>query len=53
MITAINILDGSTLGDNLIMNQQVDYMSLISAEALENNQKHLVSNKVCSITSLV
>ena len=53
VITAINILDGSTLGDNLIMSHQVDDMLLISAEAFENNQKHLVANKVGSITSLV
>ena len=48
--------DGSTLGDNLITSHQVDYMSsaLISAsEAVENNQEHLVANKVGSITLLV
>ena len=27
VITAINTLDGSTLGDNLITSHQVDYMS--------------------------
>ena len=27
VITTINTLDGSTLGDNLIMSHQVDYMS--------------------------
>ena len=44
------------LGDNLIMNHhQVGYMSsvLIPAEAAENNQEHLVANKVGSITLLV
>ena len=43
------------LGDNLIMSHQVDYMSsaLIPAEALENNQEHLVVNKVGSIMLLV
>ena len=46
MITAINTLDGSTLEDNLIMSHQVDYMS--SAEAFENDQEHLCSNKVGS-----
>ena len=48
--------DGSTLGDNLITSHQVDYMfsALISAsEAVENNQEHLVANKVGSITLLV
>ena len=46
MINAINTLDGSTLGDNLISSHQVDYMSsaLIPAEAVENNQEHLVEN---------
>ena len=36
--TAINTLDGSTLGDNLILSYQVDYVSsvLIPAEAVEN-----------------
>ena len=56
MIAAINIADGSTLGDNLIMGHQVDYMSLvlISAEAVENDQKQITSssNKVDSITPL-
>ena len=43
------------LGDNLIMSHQVDYMSsaLIPGEAVENNQEHLVTNKVGSITLLV
>ena len=43
------------LGDNLIMSHhQVGYMSsaLISAEAVENNQEHLVANKGGSITLL-
>ena len=46
LITAINTLDGSTLRDNLITSHQVDYMSteLIPAEAVENNQEHLVLN---------
>ena len=48
VITAINTLDGSTLRDNLITNPQIDYVSsaLISAETVENNQEHLVANKV-------
>ena len=37
-ITAINNLDGSTLGDNLITSHQVDCMSsaLIPSETVEN-----------------
>ena len=37
-ITAINNLDGSTLGDNLITSHQVDYISsaLIRSETVEN-----------------
>ena len=50
MIAAINTVDGSTLGDNLISSHQVDYMSsvFIPAEALENDQEHILSssNKV-------
>ena len=44
VITAINTLDGSTLGDNLITCHQVDYMfsAVIPAEAVE----HFVANKV-------
>ena len=55
VITAINTLDGSKLGDNLITSHELDYMSsgLISVEAVENNQEHLVENKVGSIASLV
>ena len=55
MITTIRTLDDSMLGDNLIMSQQVDYMStpLILDEAVENNQEHLVANKVGSIMPLV
>ena len=55
VITAINTLDGSTLGDNLITSHQVDYMSsaLIPAEAVENKQEHFVANKVGSIKLLV
>ena len=55
MITAMNNLDGSTLGDNLVTNHQVDYMSsaLIPAETAENNQEHLVANQVRSIMLLV
>ena len=42
------------LGDNLIMSQQVCYMSstLIPAEAVKNNQEHLEANKVGIITLL-
>ena len=41
----IKKLNGSKLADNLIMSQQVDYLSsaLIPAEAAENNQEHLVA----------
>ena len=48
MITVTNTLEGSTSGENLIMIHKVDYMSsaLIPAEAVENNQGHLVANKV-------
>ena len=55
VITTINSLDGWMLGDSLIISHQVDYMpsALISAEAVENNQEHLVANKLGSIASLV
>ena len=55
VIAAINTLGGSKLGDNLITSHQLDYMSsgLISVETVENNQEHLVENKVGSIASLV
>ena len=55
MLTAINTYDSSALGKNLTTSHQVDYVSsaLIPAEAVENNHKHLVANKVGSITSLV
>ena len=44
LITAINTLDGSTLGDDLITSHQVDNMSaaLILPEAVENNQDYLI-----------
>ena len=43
LITTISTLDDSMLGDNLIMNQQVDYMStpLTLDEAVENNQEQI------------
>ena len=56
LITLINTLDGSPLGDNLITSHQVDYLftALVSAETFEDNQEHfVVANKVGSITSLV
>ena len=55
VITAINTLDGSKLGHNLITSHELDYMSsgLISVEAVENNQEHLVENKLGNIASLV
>ena len=57
VIAAINTENGSTLGDNLIMSHQVDYISsaVIPAEAVENKQEHLKANrvKVGSITLLV
>ena len=45
VISDINTLDGSTLGDSLITSHQVDYMPsvLIPAEAVENDQEHLVA----------
>ena len=44
MIASINTLDSSTLADNLIASHQVRYMSsgLIPAEAVENDQEHLI-----------
>ena len=50
VITSINTSDSSTLGNNLITSHQVNNLSsvLISAEAIENNHKHLVANKVGS-----
>ena len=44
-IAAINTLDGSTLGVNLITSHQVDCMSsaLIPAEAFENDEEYLVA----------
>ena len=41
----INTLDGSTLGDNLILSYQVDYVSsvLIPAEVVENIYKYFVA----------
>ena len=57
MITAIDTVNGSTLGDNLITSPKVDCMSsaLIPAEAVENYQERITfcSNKVGSITPLV
>ena len=55
VITTINTLDSSTVGDNLIKSHQAGYMSsvLIPAEAVENSQELLVANKVGSITLLV
>ena len=42
VIAAISTVDGSTLGDDLIMSHELDYMSsaLIPAEAVENEQEH-------------
>ena len=43
--TAINNIDGSTLGDNITRSHQVDYMSsaLIPAETVNNFQGYLVA----------
>ena len=54
MITVINNIDGSALGDNRIANQQ----TRIPADAVENNQESMASktscgNKVGRITLLV
>ena len=55
LITTINALDCSTLGDNLITSHQVYYVSkvLIPGESVQNKQEHLVANKVGSVTPLV
>ena len=56
MIAVINIADGYTLGDNLIMSHQVDYRSSmpIPAEDVENEQEQITSssNKIGSIMLL-
>ena len=43
MIAAINTVDGSTLGDNIITSHQVDYISSASirGKAVENDQEHI------------
>ena len=50
MIAAIDTVDGSMLGNNLITSHRVDCMSsaLIPAEVVENDQEHITSgtNKV-------
>ena len=53
MIAALNTLDSSTLGDNLITSRQIDYMSsaLIPAEAVENYQKYLVAMAIRQVVS--
>ena len=45
MITAINTVEGSTLGANLVSSHQIDYMSsaFIPTEAVENYQEHPVT----------
>ena len=45
MITAINTVEGSTLGANLVSSHQVDYMSaaFIPTEAVEIYQEHPVT----------
>ena len=45
MIAAINTVDGSTLGDNIITSHKVDYISSASVrgEAVENDQEHISS----------
>ena len=47
MITAINTLDSSTLGNNLISSHQLDCMSsgLVPAEAVQKDQKHFVAKR--------
>ena len=52
---AINVLDDSTLGVNLITIQQIGnmYSAFIPAESVENSQERFVANKVGSITLLV
>ena len=44
LITTINNLDGSLLGDNLITSQQ----ALISADAVENDQESMALKVSCS-----
>ena len=43
--TAINTLDGSTLGDSPVSSKQVDHVSsvLTPAEAVKNNQEYFVA----------
>ena len=50
MIAAINAVDGSALGDNLITSHQTDYISsgIIPAEAVENDQETVIMSE-CSI----
>ena len=45
MITAINTVEGSTLGANLVSSHQIDYMSsaFIPTEAVENYHDHPVT----------
>ena len=45
MIAAIDTVDGSTLGVNLVTSHQVDCMSsaFIPAEGVENDQEHFTS----------
>ena len=45
MVAAVSNLDCSTLGDNLITNHQVGYMSsaLILVEAVENDHESIVA----------
>ena len=47
MMTAINTLDISTLGNNLISSHQLDCMSsaLVPAEAVQKDQKHFVAKR--------
>lgn len=53
VITAISNLECSTLGGNLRSHQVDMYSALIAAEAVENNEEHLVPKNVSSITLLV
>ena len=47
LIAAFDTLDSSTLADKLIKNHKVDYLfsKLIPAEAVDNDQEHLVARR--------
>ena len=44
MITTINIVDGSTLGDNLITSLQIDYMSSVLIQSFQLKSLKMTKN---------